>query len=57
MVICQHNTLVTVVSAALGGSKETSAPPRAGQDGVKDLAAGHSTAEAAIAAINAALTF
>lgn len=52
--ICQHNSLATIISAALGGSKEA---PKKGFDKsqYKDLAEGHSTVESAIAAINSAL--
>lgn len=46
-----------IVNAALGGEKKGAAPPKRGDPGVKDLAAGHSTVEGAVAAINAAMTF
>ena len=47
-----------VVNAALGGgTKGDGKPPKIGDPGVKDLAAGHATAEAAMNAINAAMMF
>lgn len=48
-----------VVNAALGGGdkKTSSGPIKPGDPGVKDLGAGHATPEAAVAAINAAMTF
>jgi hypothetical protein len=51
-----HNSFVMVVNAAMGGGEKT-APPKPGDPGVRDLAAGHATAEAAAAAINAAMCF
>jgi hypothetical protein len=45
-----------ILNAALGDGKTTGAPPKLGDKGVKDLAAGHTSVEAAVEAINAAMT-
>jgi hypothetical protein len=51
--LCNHNSFVMIVNAALGG--ETKGAPSSAP--VKDLAAGHATAEDAVAAIMRAMTF
>ena len=58
MLLAQHNSFVMIINHALGGeSKTSSGPPRAGQDGVKDLGAGHANVDDAVAAIMRAMTF
>jgi hypothetical protein len=54
VLLTQHDSMVKIVNA-LFSDKKNSAPP--GSTGVKDLAAGHRSAEDAAAAINAALSF
>lgn len=52
MVMCQHNSLVMTVNAALGG--ETKGAPKGP---VRNLADGHGSVDDAVAAINAAMMF
>lgn len=52
MLLSQHNSLVGVVNAALGGEKKSSSSGPPG--GYKDLAEGHTDVDSAVAAINKA---
>lgn len=55
--MCHHNSFVMIVNAALGGDKKNAPPPKPGDAGVKDLAAGHANVDDAVAAIMRAMTF
>jgi hypothetical protein len=56
ILLSQHNSMVMIVSQALGGeTSNKSGPPKAIGADVRDLGAGHTSPEAAAAAINAAL--
>jgi hypothetical protein len=54
--MAQHNSLVTVVNAALGDGKSSGGAPTVHDSNVKNLAEGHGDVDSAVAAINAALT-
>jgi hypothetical protein len=55
MLMSQHNSMVLIINAALGGE---SSEPRKGAlpPGARDLGAGHNSVEDAVAAITAAMT-
>jgi len=53
MLLSHHNSFVMIVNGILPGDTK-SAPPKAGDAGVRDLGTGHATPEAAAEAINAA---
>lgn len=57
MLLAQHNSMVMIANAAVGGGGKDKAPPKVGDPDVVDLAAGHENIESAVAAINAALRF
>jgi hypothetical protein len=49
--------MALLLNAALGGGKGSQpTPPKVGDEGVKNLAAGHADVHAAVAAINRAMT-
>jgi hypothetical protein len=54
-IIAQHNSFFMVAQAALVGGDKNAPPPKPGDPGVKDLAAGHGSVEDAVAAINQAM--
>jgi hypothetical protein len=56
ILLTHHDSFVKIVNGVFGDGKDKPPPPP-GTAGVKDLAAGHASPEAAAAAINAALGF
>lgn len=57
LLLSHHNSFVMIINAALGGESKNGSAPAPGQAGVKDIGAGHATAEDAAAAINRAMAF
>jgi hypothetical protein len=53
LLLSQHNSLVSIISQALGGGSKKGSGPK--DPGVKDVGSGHASPEAAAMAINAML--